>query len=318
MSRPQIRFYDDHPHLADMRSEIIEGLRSNPKSIPPKYFYDERGSRLFDEICRSTEYYATRTEIELLRQHVAEISRIGGPDCLLVELGSGSSIKVRLLLDSLRPSVYMPIDISRDYLFNTANQLAEDCPWLDVHATCMDYTQQLELPYDPGLRRMIFYPGSSIGNFEPAEAKRLLTMIADKMNPGDALVVGVDLKKDKAILDAAYNDAHGITAAFNKNVLEHINNKLGANFNLDNFRHVAFYNERLGRVEMHLESLHDQIVMVAGRPAYLKRGERIHTENSYKYSVEEFVAMGGEAGMAHLKTWTDPRQLFSIHCFTRA
>lgn len=318
MSRPQIRFYDDRPRLADMRSEIIEGLRSNPKSIPPKYFYDERGSRLFDEICRSEEYYATRTEIELLRKHVAEISEVAGPDCLLVELGSGSSIKVRLLLDSLRPSAYMPIDISRDYLFNTANQLAEDCPWLDVHATCMDYTQQLDLPYDPGLRRVIFFPGSSIGNFEPAGAKRLLTMIADKMNPGDALVVGVDLKKDKAVLDAAYNDAGGITAAFNKNVLEHINNKLGANFNLDNFTHVAFYNEQSGRVEMHLESLHDQIVMVAGQPAYIKRGERIHTENSYKYSVEEFVAMGGEAGMTHLKTWTDPRRLFSIHCFTRA
>lgn len=318
MSRPQIRFYDDRPRLADMCSEIIEGLRREPKAIPPKYFYDERGSRLFDEICRSPEYYATRTEIALLRRHMDEISEICGPDCLLVELGSGSSIKVRLLLDSLRPSAYMPIDISRDYLFATANRLAEDCPWLDVHATCMDYTQQLDLPFDPGLRKVLFFPGSSIGNFEPTDARRLLGMISRKMSIGDVLIVGVDLKKDTEILNAAYNDAQGITAAFNKNVLLHINNKLGANFNPDNFSHVAFYNEQAGRIEMHLESLLDQIAVVAGRPTHIKGGERIHTENSYKYSVDEFTMMGEEAGMQHVKTWTDARRLFSIHCFTRA
>lgn len=318
MSKPQIRFYDEHPQLTDMRSEILAGLRSRPKSISPKYFYDERGSKLFDQICKAPEYYATRTEIELLSRYAADIAEMGGANCLLVELGSGSSTKVRLLLDMLHPAAYMPIDISRDYLIDTANRLAADCPWLDVHATCMDYTQQIELPFDPGFKKVIFFPGSSIGNFEPPDAIQLLTMIAHKMRPDDMLIVGVDLKKDTATLNAAYNDAQGITAAFNKNLLAHINRRLGANFDLENFSHFAFYNEPAGRIEMHLESLYDQIVVVAGSPTSFKRGERIHTENSYKYSIEEFLDMGARAGLSHMNTWTDSQRLFSIHCFTHS
>lgn len=318
MSRPLIRFYDDHPPLSDMRGEILDALRRQPRRLPPKYFYDERGSQLFEAICALPEYYATRTELGILERHAAEIAALTGEEALLVELGSGSSTKVRLILEALRPRAYLPIDISRDYLLDTASRLAEDCPWLEVHATCMDYTQQLDLPYDPGGRKLVFFPGSSIGNFEPAEAVALLEMIAGLITPGGALLIGVDLKKDPARLHAAYNDAQGVTAAFNMNLLTRINRELGANFDPGNFRHVAFYDAVQGRIEMHLESTLDQIVVVAGHPISLKRGERIHTENSYKYSRDEFRTMGEQAGLRQRRCWTDPEGLFGMYYFVPA
>lgn len=231
----------------------------------------------------------------------------------LIEYGSGSSLKTRLLLDALAPAIYMPIDISREHMLAACHALAQDYPALHLMAVCADYTRPFRLPpIAPSRRRLAFFPGSSIGNFAPLEALRFLKQVAQQLSGGDGLLIGVDLKKDPAVLNAAYNDAAGVTAAFNRNLLIRCNRELGADFDLDGFAHRAFYNAAAGRVEMHLESQREQTVTVAGHVFRFATGERIHTENSYKYDPAEFAHLAGQAGFALQRTWTDPGRLFGV------
>ncbi len=315
MSYTAVRFYDLHPPQVDMLREVLEGLRREPPMISPKYFYDQRGSELFEAITETDEYYPFRTELSLLEQHGDEMAALLGSDGLLIELGSGSSRKIRLLLDALQPAAYMPVDISRDFLLQAANDLAREYPELEVHATCADYTSGLKLPWSPEeLPRAAFFPGSSIGNFEPRQAQRLLHHIAQALGKEGHLLIGVDLQKDTKVLKRAYNDAAGITAAFNLNLLERFNRELDADFDLQRFQHVADYNEASGRVEMHLISRSEQRVNIGPERLYFAEGEAIHTENSYKYTVDGFLQLAREAGFERVKSWLDERHYFSVHC----
>jgi len=312
-----MHFYDYHPDESRFREEVIQGLHRTPKAIPPKFFYDARGSRLFDAITRLPEYYPTRTEIGILQQSGSEIGRLAGAGCTLIELGSGSSTKVRLLLDALRPDIYVPVDISRQHLKVSAQKLADAHPQIDVHAVCADYTQPLHLPeHLPEERRIVFFPGSSIGNFEPDAALVLLKKVARLAGKGGALLIGVDLVKHPDILNAAYNDSSGITECFNLNLLHRINHELDADFNPAQFRHRAFYNQEDCRVEMHLASRQAQSVRINGDCFDFDRNESIHTENSYKYRIDSFGTMAHEAGFLTQRIWTDVEHLFSIHYLT--
>jgi dimethylhistidine N-methyltransferase len=314
MSRPALELHDLHPTPADLTAEVLAGLRRRPRAIPPKFFYDARGSQLFDAITQTPEYYPTRTEIAILRDHAAEIAARVGTGSVLVEPGSGSCAKVRLLLEGLRPCAYVPMDISRDHLWVAAEQVAAEFPWLEVHAACTDFTRQMAVPDSaPGGPRVAFFPGSSIGNFDPDAAASFLALVADLVGPGGWLLIGVDLKKAAAILDAAYDDAEGVTAAFNLNLLTRINRELQADFELGAWRHRAFYNAALGRVEMHLVSNLDQRVRIAGEPFEFAVGETIHTENSYKYAIPDFQAVARRAGFRPEAVWTDAADLFSVH-----
>jgi dimethylhistidine N-methyltransferase len=313
----EVTFYDEDPGQASLRDAVLHGLAARPKTIPPKFFYDQRGSELFDAICEVPEYYPTRTEIALLQNHAREIAGLIGPQCLLIELGSGASKKVRLLLEALQPSAYLGIDISRDFLLQSTRQLALDYPWLDVHAACADFSRELAFP---GLatecRKLAFFPGSSIGNFEPGDAITLLERLATILGPGGALLIGVDLKKDTRILNAAYNDAQGVTAAFNLNLLERIRNELDTTLRPRNFYHQAFYQSDRGRIEMHLASRCSQRIQVAHRWFEFAEGETIHTDNSYKYSVTEFQSLAAAAGYRPARVWLDEAGLFSVHFLT--
>jgi len=308
-------FHDLCPPPADFRSAVIEGFSGAPRRISPKFFYDARGSQLFDAITRLPEYYPTRTEIGLLREHGAAIAGLLGEESLLIELGSGSDAKIRVLLDALRPRAYLPIDISREHLWRATSAIAEDHPTLDVYALCTDYTRPFAIPWPVReLQRAAFFPGSSIGNFEPEQAQRLLQAIATMLGVGGRLLVGVDLKKDPARLHAAYNDAQGVTACFNLNVLERMRRELAADVDPAGFRHHAFYDPVAGRIEMHLVAMHDQVVAVDGHRFSFAEGDGIHTENSYKYSVAEFTALALTAGFESLHVWQDDDALFSVHC----
>ena len=311
-------FHDLAPGEESFRDAVFTGLGHEPKTLPCKFFYDARGSALFEEICRLPEYYLTRTEIAILDRYAAEIAAHIGPHCRLVELGSGASLKVRILLQALvRPAAYMPVDISRDHLREAAGQLAADFPDLPVVAVCADYTRPFRLPplSGPNGKRVGFFPGSTIGNFEPEAVVRFLAHCAELLGPEGEMLIGVDLKKDPAILNAAYNDKAGINAAFNLNLLPRINRELGGDIDLDQFAHVAYYNAQEGRIELYIESLAAQRATIAGRAFDLAAGERIHTENSYKYAIEEFQALARRAGFLPVHTWTDEDQLFSVHYF---
>jgi dimethylhistidine N-methyltransferase len=311
-----IQFYDEHPKPVDFYAEVMHGLQRMPKLIPPKFFYDEVGSRLFDAICEVPEYYPTRTEMALLYEHAEEIAALIGKECLLIEPGSGSSQKVRLLLDALQPAAYMPMDISRTHLLNAAQQLSEDYPWLEVHATCIDFTTEMKLRFcPPSVHKVAFFPGSSIGNFEPIDAIGFLRNMANMVGAGGGLLIGVDLKKDHGILNAAYNDAEGITAQFNLNLLSRINHELDGKFDIDSFQHKAFYNPHVGRIEMHLSSRDNQVVKVGDKVVNFDKAETIHTENSYKYTVEEFSGLARAAGFDLVSVWTDSDDLFSLHYY---
>lgn len=298
-------------------ADVLTGLRAAEKSLPCKYFYDEEGSRLFDSICDSPEYYPTRTELAMMERSAGEMASAIGPEAELIEYGSGASKKVRLLLDELEaPAAYVAVDISRDFLIEASTALSKAYPDLIVHVICADFTKPFELPADvvaSGRRAVGYFPGSTIGNFAPEEARRFLSNCVATLGAGGGMLIGVDLKKDIGILNAAYNDAAGITEAFNLNLLVRINRELGGDFDLDKFAHVAFYNEPEGRIEMHLESLTDQTMTVGGVGFDFSAGERIHTENSYKYSIEEFQALAKTAGFVHDRVWTDPDRLFSVH-----
>jgi dimethylhistidine N-methyltransferase len=311
----QYAFHDYHPPAADLLGEVLNGLACQPKRLSPKFFYDRRGSQLFDAITRLPEYYPTRTEIGILRAQGEAIAAHLGKDSVLIELGSGSPLKIRVLLDSLRPAVYMPVDISSDHLRDSASHIARDYPDLQVEAVCADYSAGLQLPDIPQKYvRAAFFPGSSIGNFEPAAAVELLRDVGEDLGPGGAMLIGVDLEKDRQQLEAAYNDSQQITAAFNLNLLTRINREADADFDTGRFDHRAFYNDTEGRIEMHLVSNCTHQVRVDGHHFRFEAGETIHTENSYKYSVGGFHELSAEAGYEVEQVWTDPDELFSVHC----
>ncbi|MDH3514090.1 MAG: L-histidine N(alpha)-methyltransferase [Gammaproteobacteria bacterium] len=314
MKHRAIRFYDEHPAAATMQEEVLQGLASRPRRIAPKFFYDERGSRLFDAICELPEYYPTRTEMGILDSCAGEVARLAGPDGTLIELGSGASRKIRLLLEAVRPRQYLGIDISREFLRQSAQQLAHDYPRLDVHAACADFMHDIELP-DGAIegRRLAFFPGSTIGNFEPWDAQAFLGRVRRLIQPDGGLLIGVDLKKDPALLNSAYNDSAGLTAEFNLNLLERLRGELGAEVNPQGFRHRAFYNTQRGRVEMHLVSRRAQEIRLNGRRFHFAAGESIHTENSYKYAVGEFHSLARGAGLWPRQVWLDSDRLFSVH-----
>ncbi|HVT05745.1 MAG TPA: L-histidine N(alpha)-methyltransferase [Thermoanaerobaculia bacterium] len=303
------------PSPSDFRREVLDGLRRAQKQIPPKFFYDARGSALFDDITRLKEYYLTRTETDMLAERAGEIAASLGRDATIVELGSGSSRKVRLLLDELQGKVtYVTVDISREHLLAAVAALCDEYPALRVIAVCTDYTRGIGIPLENlPARCMAFFPGSTVGNFEPAEARQFFAMTAGYLRSGDSLLVGVDLKKDRDILDRAYNDAAGVTADFNRNLLVRINRELGADFEVEAFRHVAFYDEGHGRIEMHLLAEKEMTVHLGGERILFKKGETIHTENSYKYSVADFHELIRGSGFRAAATWTDADSLFSIH-----
>ena len=310
---------DATPDVSDDHAQILEGLRSRQKWISPKYFYDERGSELFDEICRLPEYYPTRTELALMDRHLDEIARLVGPRASVIEFGAGSSVKVRRLLDRLdRPAAYVPVEISADYLVRQAEELARDYPDVHVQPVFADFTRPFELPDHPVTpeRNLVFFPGSTIGNFTRPQAADLLEVMKLEAGAGGALLIGVDLRKDPSVLHAAYNDSQGVTAAFNLNVLERFNRELGANFDLDNFRHEAIYDRGEGRIEMRLISTQAQLVAIAGTRIPFSANEHIITEYSHKYSVNEFVALAEGAGFNAGRTWIDDGSLFSIHYMT--
>jgi L-histidine Nalpha-methyltransferase len=314
MRTQPVHFYDETPEEIDFREEVLRGLSATPKHIAPKFFYDQRGSELFDKICQLPEYYIPRVETDILRSCARELARLVGPDCMLVELGSGASRKVRLVLEALRPEAYCGVDISREYLLQSTYRLARDYPWLEVHAACADLCRPLAISDLPKRRRRLaFYSGSSIGNFEPVEAREFLHGLHSLLGPDGMVLIGVDLKKDARILHAAYNDRAGVTAAFNLNLLARLRGELGAELDVAGFGHEAFYNDAAGRIEMHLVSRKPQRIRLHGSSFALAEGERIHTENSYKYTVEEFRTLAHRAGYAVERTWTDAGQMFSVH-----
>jgi dimethylhistidine N-methyltransferase len=295
------------------REDVIAGLSAPLKALPPKYFYDARGSRLFEAICRLAEYYPTRAEIALMRQHLADIARFAGSGCELVEYGSGASVKIRLLLKRIRPAVYVPVDISESALRDAAKKLKRAFPWLNISAVVGDFSRPLKIPAFRGKgRRVVYFPGSTIGNLTPEEAHAFLRMTRGQVGPKGAMLVGVDLKKDANVLHAAYNDRKGVTAAFNLNLLARINAELGGDFDLARFAHYAYYNTSLGRIEMHLVSLARQTVDIGDYRFGFDVGESIHTENSCKYSVEEFRALALAAGFRTEKVWKDAKGYFGL------
>jgi dimethylhistidine N-methyltransferase len=308
------QFFDQHPELADFRADIIQGLSATEPYILPKYFYDEAGSRLFEKICSTPEYYPTRTEVNIIRDNINDIVDVLGRDCLLIEPGSGDSYKVRLLLDALRPIAYLPIDISKRYLQDEAQKLAAEFTWLNVHAVCADFTGKLELPYHvTATNKVAFFPGSTIGNFLPQQAVTVLEEIRKMVGTDGGLLIGVDLQKESSILNAAYNDKEGYTEQFNKNLLVRINRKLGANFNVKQFKHLAFFNKEKHRVEMHLVSLRKQVVHIDNHIFQFEKDQSILTEYSHKYTVEHFGKLAEQAGFQRVKTWLDKDRLFSVH-----
>jgi L-histidine N-alpha-methyltransferase len=296
------------------REDVIAGLSLPQKALPPKYFYDARGSRLFEAICRLKEYYPTRAELALTRAHIGAIARFARKHATLIEYGSGESMKSRLLIAALRPSAYIPVDISEHALRRAAAKLQHLYAWLDIRPVHGDFSQPLKIPMArAGGRRVVYFPGSTIGNLTPQEAHAFLRMTRGQVGANGAMLVGVDLTKDANVLHAAYNDRKGVTAAFNLNLLARINRELGGDFRPRRFRHYAFYNVALGRVEMHLVSLVPQSVKVGGLRFSFEAGESIHTENSYKYSIDGFRALARSAGFKGGKVWLDPKGLFALH-----
>ena len=311
---------DSQPALRDAATsqfarDLTAALQARPRSISPKYFYDARGSQLFDRICELPEYYPTRTELAILTRHAAEIAAHMGPRAEIVEFGAGSLRKVRLLLQAMdRPARYVPIDISGEHLAQAAAQLRREQTGLLVEPLVGDYTARLRLPPpSPGAaRRVGFFPGSTIGNFTPDEALDFLANCAEELR-GGALLLGVDLIKDPAVLHAAYNDSQGVTAAFNLNLLVRANRELGTDFDVEQFAHSAFYNAPLQRIEMHLVSRCRQHVTLDGRSFEIQEGETLHTEHSHKFTVDGLRALARRAGFRPGAVWIDERQLFSLH-----
>lgn len=306
---------DLHPPADSFSEAVVQGLRQADKTLPCEYLYDERGSQLFDEICEQEEYYVTRAELEIMRRYSAEMASQIGPEVMLVEFGSGSSIKTQLLLDELtRPVAYVPVDISREHLRRTADRLAARYQQMEVLPVCADFTTRFHLP--EASRRpshvAVYFPGSTIGNFTKIAAREVLSSIARLCGPGGGLLIGIDLQKDVAVLEAAYNDAAGVTAEFSRNLLKRINRELDASIQVERFEHEAVYNQKAGRIEISLVSQCAQDAAVEGHVFHFAAGERIRTEYSHKYTVEGFAELAGESGFGLHRHWTDEQNRFAV------
>lgn len=298
-----------------LTADVLEGLKKEPKELSPVWFYDELGSFLFDNICELPEYYITRTELQIMHGHANEMAQHVGPEAALIEFGSGTSIKTRLLLDRLEhPLAYVPVDISREHLFTAAGALAKDYPNLHIVPVCADFTQNFELPQfiQAAQRRVIYFPGSTLGNFERSQAHALLVRMRKLAGANGAVLIGIDLRKDPRVLERAYDDAAGVTAEFNINALRHVNRELGADFDLDAFDHMAVWVEDQSRIEMHLVSKRDQVVHLGGEQVRIVRGEHLRTEYCHKYTIEDFNELAATAGLTVKRVWMDPNQQFSV------
>ncbi len=310
---------DQQPEPDQFRMEVLDGLSRKRKTLPCKYFYDERGSKLFDAICELEEYYLTRTELAIMEDHAAAMAERIGPACVLIELGSGSSIKTRILLSHLdHPAMYVPVDISREHLLQSVKALEKLFPSVPIQPVCADFNDTFELPNTDGIKGkfVIYFPGSTIGNLEPAQAVDFLQHLVDLKGHVDGMLIGVDLKKDREFLEPAYNDSQQVTAAFNLNLLVRINRELGADFQVDQFRHFATYNEQRGCMEIFLISEREQTVRVADQTVGFQPGERILTERSYKYSLADFSRLATAVGAQVDAVWTDPEEMFSLQYLT--
>lgn len=313
MSEPAL--LDIAPDREEFLQDVVQGLLSTPKTLPSKYLYDERGSHLFDEICELDEYYLTRTELQIMEQWAGDMAAAVGSRAVLIEYGSGSSLKTGRLLEQLdSPAACVLVEISLEHLKNSASRLAAEHPGLKVIPVCADFTQPFDipdLPADAG-RRVVYFPGSTIGNFSAFAAQELLTAIAAQAGPGGGLLIGVDLLKSPEILKPAYNDSEGVTARFNMNLLERINRELQADFQLDSFHHEGRFNAEQSRMEMHLVSERDQTVTIGDQEIFFASGETIHTENSCKFELEDFRSLAQSAGLEVRQIWTDADGLFSV------
>lgn len=310
-------FDDSLPQQQEFLADVLEGLAQPRKTLPCKYFYDERGSQLFEAICETPEYYITRTELGILTQNMEHIANLVGPGCDILEFGSGAGIKIRLLLDGLHdPRSYIPIDISREILESSARTLLEQFPQVQVIPIVGDYHKDIQLPAafraQSAHRKLVFFPGSTISNFTPEEAEAFLQRIRALLAEGDGLLIGVDCIKPTHILNAAYNDLAGFTAAFNLNLLQRVEDSFNTNLKTKHFFHHAYFNEAESRIEMHLVSKLDQLIEIEGRHFKFRKGETIHTENSYKYSLEGFGALAQRTGFEITAVWQDPEKLFSL------
>jgi dimethylhistidine N-methyltransferase len=312
-------FYQYPIDRQSVTEEIVAGLHQRQKMLHPKFFYDATGAELFDAITRLPAYYLSRAEHEILQRHCVDIVRHIGPQSVLIEPGCGTCDKVEPLLPSLRPRIYVPIDIAEDCLQSATQRMSEKYPWLECHAISADFSADFELPIELPLgKRVAFYPGSSIGNYEPEAAQQFLRRIRELVGRDGGLLIGVDLQKNIWQLNAAYNDSQGITAAFNRNILLNVNRLTGSNFLPDRFDHMAFYDVRQKRIEMHLRSRQTQRIKIGDELLTFATGETIHTENSYKYTTESFCALAATAGFYHEQTWYDEKNLFSVHYFSAA
>ena len=302
------------PATSSFAADVTAALSQSPKKLSPKYFYDEAGSQLFEQITRLPEYYPTRTELGILRARGKDICSIIPQNAALVEFGAGATTKVRLLLEQCSFGAYVPVDISGDFLAGQAEELRKDFPALDVLPVNADFTTTFALPDEAkAMPKVGFFPGSTLGNFDPHEACAFLRSAGDILGKGALMLIGIDLEKDERILQAAYNDAAGVTGEFNKNVLVRINRELGADFDLGAFVHRAIYNKERHRIEMHLIAKKPQTVHLLGRSFNFRAGESIHTESSYKYSLERFAALARGAGWESKSSWTDAEEQFSMH-----
>lgn len=314
-------YLDLEPQTHTLLSEVLVGLSKHQKTISPKYLYDKEGSEIFEKICELADYYPTRAEKEILVNSAQEMAELIGPHALMIEPGSGAGEKVRYLLKHLKDSAgYVPIEISREILLRMTRELIEEFPGLHVTPVCADFTEDIQLPLTVESRtakKVIFFPGSTIGNLHPEEAVDFLMQYGEMLESGGGFLIGADLKKDSQILKRAYDDSEGVTAEFNLNLLKRLNREVGASFDLNNFEHEAFYNERLGRVEMHLKSKIGQLVRVNRTVFRFHEGETIHTENSYKYTVPEFSELCAHAGLTLQKYWQDSRKMFCVYYFEK-
>lgn len=308
------------PLMRILLSEVITGLSHAQKKLPAKLLYDQRGSEIFEKICRLPSYYPTRTETKILQGNAPEITKLIGENSLIIEPGSGAAEKVRILLSSMSGRIrYVPIEISREILLRTSQELIQEYDGVEVFPVCADFTKNLSLPLTVGHqtgKKVLFFPGSTIGNFEPDEARNFLSKASQMVGPCGGILIGVDTKKDPETLRLAYNDPEGVTSDFNLNLLARLNREMNADFIAHHFRHEAIYNEEKGRVEMHLKSLLPQLVRVNQTLFRFQEGETIHTENSYKYSVDEFSRLGETAGLSLVNHWVDEGSLFSVYYFS--
>jgi len=310
---------DEAPTTESFRTAVLTGLQKTQKRIPSKFLYDERGSELFDRICELDEYYPTRTEMSIMRGSIDAMAEAIGPRTRLVEYGSGSSLKTRILLDHLEDlAAYVPVDISKEHLAAAADALAEDYPAIPVQPVCADYTTAFELPEPPlpAARTVAYYPGSTIGNFRRDDARAFLERVARTVGEDGGLLIGVDLKKDVDVLKAAYDDSEGVTAAFTKNLLRRMNRELDATFDLEAFEHQVVWNADRGCIESHLRSTTARTVSVAGETVEFEEGETIHTEDSHKYTLDGFAALANKAGFQVSRVWTDDQSYFSVQYCT--